>query len=438
MSKNPSVNIYEALLGSIEDLSRVEDDFCCGRDALTSLTKVVLEKEQEITKFTKISAELRGYFENYDFQSGFQFDRIHGELEALSELWGKLVTMGEVAKALSSYPDCYGSAKAIETCKGLVFACRDKLGFKDLDSVSKVVDSNIEKLLSIQKQFASDDYILGKIKEAIDKETKILSKYKAASAELQLYVKGFPHQGQDNLAEVEKYINTVIQIDAIISETGKQISLIEPFYDRHQKSSVVSAFARAQKEAHEHFICQDFEQCKHTFEGIIKQAQGVLTAFEKEKNELMQLQSSLEKQSPDIWKEDNARLMSKTNKFLADNLTQVPFNIEEVKKDIKKAKDKRKRDIHAMTTEYPWLTNEKYKGYHNNLISRYISYSEYKSAIESVRGERNKKILKGLGIGIAIVAGIGLICAYWQVILGIIVVILIGGVLTLFSKSSDD
>ena len=438
MSKSPSVNIYEALLESIEELSRAEDVFCKGRDAIISLTKVVSKKGAEIEKFAKISVELSTFFENYDFQLGFEFDKVHDILISLSELRGKLVTMGEEAKALSSYPDSYGSAKAIETCKGLVIACRERLGIKDLGSVSKVVDSNIEKLQCIRKKFESDDYVIGKIREAIDNNKKVLTKYKAAFAEIQRYVDGFPHQGQDNLAEIENYIKVVIQIDALISIVGEQIAMIEPFCDRHQRSSVIKDYEGARREACERFIREDFEKCKHTFEDITKEVQGVLDAFEEEKEELIQLQSSLEKHSPDMWKEDNEKLISLTSKFLDGNLTQVQFDLEEVKKKIKSAKDKRKRDIQRMTNEHPWLKSDKYKVFHDGLVSRYITYSEYKSAIESVRGERNKKILKGVGIGIAVAAGIGLVCKYWEVILGIIVVIVIGGILMMFSGSSND
>ena len=226
------------------------------------------------------------------------------------------------------------------------------------------------------------NYMIGKIREAIDNNEKVLTKYKAAFAEIQRYVDGCPHQGQDNLAEVEKYIKIVIQIDASINIVGEQISLIEPFCDRHQKGSVVIEYVSMQKKAYDHFVCENFEQFKNSFDNIMKKVQDVLTAFDQEEDELIQLQSSLDNLSPDMWKEDNERLVSLISNFLDENLTQVQFDIEEIKEEIMRAKDKRGRDILRMTKENPWLKSDKYRGFHEGLISRYISYSEYKSSIE--------------------------------------------------------
>ena len=437
MSKGPSVNIYEALLNSIEELAKVEDTMRNGEVALVSLSQFVSSKEPEISKFTKVLSELCRHFEDYDFQSGFQFDDISSKLLSLSNLRERLVKMGEEARTLSSYPDFYGSAKAIETCKGLVLACREKLSLNEIDSVSKVVEANIEKLSSIRKQFENDNYILAKIKDAIDKESEILSKYKTAFFEIQRYVDGFPHQGQDNLAEIEKYIKSVLQINTLISSIGTQISLIEPFCDRHNKNSVVSGYTNMVKEAYEKLNYDSSEKFKRAFDGILKNAQEVLSAFEQERIELIQIQSKLENCTPEIWKEDNEKLLSAIETLLDGDTAKTQMDVECIKKNINNAKDNRKKNIRDMTNEYPWLNSEKYKDFHNRLISRYITYAEYKSAIDSVRGERNKKILKGVGIGVAIVAAIGIICAYWKIILGIIVVVLVGGTLMLFSKSDD-
>ena len=382
MSKSPSVNIYEALLNSIEELAKVEDTMRNGEAALVSLSQFMSSKELEISKFTKVSSELCRHFEAYDFQSGFQFDDISSKLLSLSNLRERLVKMGEEAKTLSSYPDFYGSAKAIETCKGLVLACREKLSLNEIDSVSKVVDANIEKLSSIRKQFESDDFILGRIKDAIAGESKILTKYKAAYAEIQKYVDGYPHQGQDNLAEIEKYIKSVLQIDTLINTVGSQISLIEPFCDRHNKSSVLSEYTNMVREAHEKLNYDSAGRFKRIFDDILKKAKEVLSAFEQERVELIQIQSKLEDCTPDIWKEDNEKLLSSITTLLEGDTAKMQIDVENIKKKVSNAKDKRKKNIRDMSNEYPWLNGEKYKDFHSRLTSRYITYAEYKSAID--------------------------------------------------------
>ena len=437
MSKSSLAHSYETLLGSLEEFSRIDNIFSSWRDDLISLGKVVYEKEPEITMFAKISVELCEYFENYDFQLGFEFDRIHGNLISLSALRRKLVALGEEVKPLLSYPDRYGSAKSIESCKGLVLACREKLSFSDLDNVSKVIDSNIEKLLAIRKQFEKDDYILEKIKETIIKEKKVLSKFKTAFAEIQQYVDGFPHQGQDNLAEVVKYTQAVIQIDTLIGTVAKQVSLIEPLSDRHNKSFVVAEYTNVVKEAYETLNYNSSGKFVRVFDSILKKVKDVLVAFEHEKVELIQIRSKLANCTPDIWREDNENLLSSIAILIDGDTAKMQMDIESIKKKINNAKDKRKKNVQDMTNENPWLNGEKYKDLHNRLTSRYITYTEYKDTIDAIRKERNKKLLKGVGIGAAVVAVIGIICAFWKVILGIIVVIVVGSILILFSKTDD-
>ena len=92
--------------------------------------------------------------------------------------------------------------------------------------------------------------------------------------------------------------------------------------------------------------------------------------------------------------------------MLAKDSRKAAFSIKQLRDRIDDAKSNRNDYIGSMVKRYGWLTRKNYKGLHDNLITEYLSLSEYKSSIEAMRKEHSKRVWKGIGLGIGIPVGI--------------------------------
>ena len=134
-------------------------------------------------------------------------------------------------------------------------------------------------------------------------------------------------------------------------------------------------------------------------------------------------------------KEDNVRQTNTLRQLLDDNETKQ-IDLQELNNIISNAVRKRLDDIKEIVKKYPWLERKNYKDFHNALLSRYISFSEYESSIDAARKERNKKIWKGIGLAIGIPIAIAVLIYGIAIILGILVVGFIFRMV--FSSSNSD
>ena len=409
MSPALSINdVYKSLIQSIGALDGLSHSVQKCKSNLKSFSDYVIQKEKEISKFERITNELTGYLNDYDFSKCYQFDGMQDKLSQLLLLREKLAIMGQTAKQIVTYPDYYGSKRAIEICRDLSSVCKKKMRLDEVKKVSQLVDDNIGKLLDIQKKFEGDGYILLQINELVDAEKNTLRKYKLYNAELQRYVDGFPHQGEDNLSVVKYRIEVVKQVDVLIGNVGKTIGEIKTYCERHNRGAVVNKYSSVVNEIYEKMCVANTEKYKLSLNNIRKQAQEVINAFGNERNELVQLQASMMKKTPDVWKEDNERLTETITSLLEKDTKRTQFSIGDLKNKITNVRKKRQNDIQTMTNKYQWLKNKKYSNFHDSLISKYISYAEYQSSIDFTRKERNKKICKGIGIGVGIPVAIAL------------------------------
>lgn len=399
-------NVYASLINSIGILHNVNESIKRDKTVLSSFTDYVTQNEAEISKFGKASDELIVYLDKYDFTKGFQLEAMRKKVEALHPLRLKLATMGEEAKKLAVFPDRYGSKRAIEICRNLALTCMQRMSLEETKRVSELVESNTGKLLEIQKKFASDDYIRDQINDAIGADRNILNKFKAYFSELQQYVTGFPHSGEDDLAVVKKRIDVAKQVEALIIKVGKTIETIKSYCDRYNKGNVVAKYANVISDTYSKMRFFDVDKWKFQLNDIEKQARSVISAFENENRELVQLQSVLLRKNPDMWSEDNDSLTDTINSLIGRDSKKVSFSLEQLRNRIDEAKRNRVDYIGTMVNRYGWLTRKNYKGLHDNLISEYMSLSEYKSSIEAMRKEHSRQVWKGIGLGVGIPVGI--------------------------------
>jgi hypothetical protein len=433
MNKALWIQTYETLMESVGEYSLSTDALLDGEEKIASFSQLLTSRATEISEFNKVTDELTLYLDNYPFQTGCQFEDVQNQLHTLFRLRDKLQVMTLEARKVDDYPEVYGSKRIVELCRNLVLTCKDKLSLKDIERVEEIIESNTKKLLILQEQFSTDGFILERIREAVNNAQPLLKKYKALFKEIQQYVDGFPHTGEDNLLAVEKRINVAVQMDALLKSVEEQMKPIATLYNRHGKDLLMSRYSDTINETYGKMDSTNWESFKARLENIVTQIPSILSAFENERNALVLLNSSLDRNYV-LWREDSEKLKRKLSTLLSTDTNTVHLNLDDLNREIQRAQTKRETDIKQMTDHYPWLLRKKHCGFHENLIARYITYAEYESSVDAVRRERIKKIWKGIGIGIAVVAGVVLL---YYIIVGIIAILVALGVLSMAARSSD-
>ena len=414
MIKNQDNNdIYAALIDSIGELYSVTESVKKDKSALDSFSDYLTQNETEISKFENATNELCGFMNGYDFTKGFLLETMLEKTKKLHPLRLKLGQMGEEAKKIKVYPDRYGSQRAIEICRNLAIKCKEKLGLDETEKVSQIIDANINKLIEIQKEFQGDGYILLQINEMLDSNKALLVKYKAYYGEIQQYVSNFPHSDRKDLEIVNDRIETAKQVDVLIGSVQKHISLIQNYYDRYGKKNVVTKYRNTNDDIYVRMHYLDVNGYKTRLNEIIKQANAVSNEFEREYQDIVSILATLNQNKPDIWKEENEELKRKLTQLIDKDTRLVQLDLVKIKDTISAARRKRTSDIKETTEKYSWLVRNSYASFHKNLVSRYISYSEYKSAIAEARAERIKKILKIVGKVLLYTIGIPLLIIYF-------------------------
>ena len=400
------ISTYTTIINSVNEFSLATDTMLAGEKNIPILTQLILSKEAEISKFEKITQELSQYLENYRFQSGCQFDNLQNKLQALFILHDKLAQMTSDVELLAGYPDLYGSMNAINLCRELALRCYNKLTFDEIEKASQTIDTNLQKLSFLKQKFEKDGCVLNQMEEAVKKEMPLLTKYKALLLEIKQYIQTFPHLGEDNLAEVTRRIDIAKQMNDLITTIDKDINLIKPFYDRHNKESVISNYTNTLQSIYDKMDSRNWTEYTTRLKNISNQIPNVLFAFEEERDALIRLRTNLKQCKSDIWKNDNEKILYSVDKLLNTNTATVKLDLNSLNQAIIEAQKKKKADIRDMLDKYSWLLNDRYSSFHASLVERYITYANYKSEIESARQERTKRIWKNIGKGVAITVGI--------------------------------
>lgn len=388
-------SLYEILLNSIDGLNSIDKSIMSDKEALTSFIGFLSQNEIEISKFEGASHELCTDLEKFDFSTGFNWGGIQHEVEALHPLRLKLVKMGEEVKKLLAFPDRYNSKKAIETCENLAIACSKKMTFGEIDKVAKLVETNTQKLIDIQKLFERDGAILSRINALISAEASILKSLKAYYAELIQYVSEFPHSGKDDLEEVRNRISTAKRIINFKSEVQVEATLIQSNYDRFNKGAVIARYADIIHQISTSMRYSDVGIIEAQLKDVKNQIQEVVEAFEHERQEVEVIYSSLRAHQAGLWKEDNERMLNSIKGLIYKDIKKNPFNIGTFIAELNSAKQRRDAKIASARNQYSWLnTNETYRSAHERLIMGNISEDDYKKAVNEWIIKRHEWLFK--------------------------------------------
>lgn len=428
------IDAYATVINSVNEFSLAIDAMQASKKNIPILTQLIVSKATEISKFEKITQELSQYLENYRFQSGCKFDDIQNKLQTLFILNDKLAQMTLDVEVLAKYPDLYGLMDAIQICRVLELTCYNKLTFKDIEKVSQTIDNNLQKLSCLKQKFEENGCILNQIKEVKKEAMPLLTNFEALLLEIEQYIQNFPHSGEDNLAEVTKRIDIAKQMDSLITSIDKEINKIKPFYDRHNKESVVTNYTYTLQDIRKKMNSTNFDVYKTRLSNISNQILGVLCEFEEEKETLIQLRTTLKQCKPDIWKDDNEKILKSVDKLLNTNTATVKLDLNSLNKEISDARRKKKTDINETLEEYSWLLKDRYNSFHESLAGSYITYAYYRSEIDSTRRERTKRIWKNIGKGVAITVGI--VAAIY--IIYILIVVAIAWIIFKVAARSND
>lgn len=381
---------YNTLLKAVGAIPSIAETIRKDRDAMTGFVGYLAQNESEISKFGKATDEICEYLNKYDFVKGYQFESLQKKLELLHPLRLKLAKMGEEAKKLTAFPDRYDSKKAIEICRGLALTCMEKMSLSESEKVSELVEANTQKLIALQKLFERDQHILTQIYAIISTDQTVLNKYKASNTELKKYVSEFPHKGQDDLSVVKDRINVLKKIDALSSNVENTVATIRSYCDRYNKGAVMAKHSSLVHTIINTMQYADVEKIEKQLKDIITQVRAVTDAFEREREELSSLQSTLQLRRPDLWKEDTERLLAKLKGILSKDTKTVDLNLDQLKTSLTNARIRRTNDINAQKQECPWLDWHRYKNYHAQVVSKYMSSNDYHAAIKTLKWDRIK------------------------------------------------
>lgn len=385
---------YDALLDAVGAMAFTMESIQKDHDVMTGFSHYLSRNESEISKFGKATEEVCNYLDHYDFARAFYFDPMQQQLEALHPLRLKLVKMGEEAKKLSAFPDRYDSKRAIEICRGLAMTCLERMTLAETKKVEALVETNTKKLIDIQNLFDKERGVLSQINAAIEAENKVLGKFRAYLAELKQYVSGFPHQGVDDLAVVLKRLDVAKQVNNLWMNVDKAVESVRDYDNRHNKQAVMDNYSRLVADLSSKMCYADVTEFRSRLDEVSRQVIGVRNAFISEHDALQVLQRDLMNRKPDLWKEDNERLLSEVSTWLGKDLNHVSFDYDAIAARFVKAKQKRIDDVDAMLRKHRWLgSSRRYKPFHDALKTQYITYTEYQAAVEMIRKERRKRLL---------------------------------------------
>lgn len=386
--------LYDRLFVSINNLYKKQEDIKADKDALTSWSGFLSHNVQEIEKYIKVTTELQEHLDKYEFAKGFRFENMQKKVESLHPLRLELVKMGSEARKLVGFPDRYNSKKSIETCKDLVTVCKEKMSIDETRKVIKLVESNTQKLIELQKLFERDENILRQINDAINADKMTLTKFKAYYDELMQYVSGFPHEGQDEMAVVTNRISLAKKMMALIATTDREIINIKDYCDRYNKGMVVAQYASLVQTMYSTMKYADTKRLVEQLKNVSNQIKTVCKAFENERIELNALKATLQTRSSTIWKEENEKLLETVEGILHRDTTKAIFNLDHLKADYSNSKTKRMSDINDVKHKNPWIESKKrYKKAHEEIISKYIDSTEYTSTINRFKRDRILRII---------------------------------------------
>lgn len=402
------VKTYDSLMDSVRELDRVCVMSRMGKSSMASFASFIDEVEMTLSDFPNAKEQIDGFINEYDFHDGFVFDAMHGKIDSLLQLNTQLDLMAKEANLLSRYPDRYNSKSVVASCQHFAAQCKE-IRLDDVEQAIVKVTANIQALKNIRNMFENDGDLLQRIKEALNANLDVLSRFKSYLLDLQKYVEEFPHLGQDDWKEVNVRIENAKQLSVLLDKAQEAVASIRYFADRYNKNELVKRFQTVENMMISQMCCADAAKYIALLKDILSQVQDIDISFGSERASLQKIRETIKARKAEMWKDDAEAMLSEVDKLLRSDPRTESFNMKKLNDGVSKLILKRSDDIAATLSTYPWLERGRRRNYHNNLVNRYISRSEYMYEIELLKKSRVKKIVMWIFISIGICFGVGMI-----------------------------
>lgn len=285
---------YEKILKSIGVLPGVVNAIHADTETLSAFTKELLAKEQEISKFETVSAEIGKYLDNYNFAGGYKFQDILKSLESLYSFRQKLQKMSDEAKKFEKMPDRYGSKDVMKTCNELALVCMKRMSLSEIIKVEYVVETNTRKLQSLQKLFERDNQILSQINALVQANLTVLQGFKAYSAELKKYISEFPHPGVDDLSIVRERIVKAAQVLELSGKVKGNVDKLSKCPDRYNRNDILRNYMQISQDMSSKMLSAEVPSYQTKLNDIQKKIDQLLAAFERDKQMLSHINALIQ------------------------------------------------------------------------------------------------------------------------------------------------
>jgi len=386
--KKENTKYFAAIMLSIEDLHKTETEVENEIVLFSKFTDFLIKNADEIGKFHAVENEIVDFLQRFSFTGKIDFTPLRDKLLLLPAIRQKLVEMGNEAKKLVGLPDRYKCHKAMEVCRQLALFCVNEMKFGDYNHVTAALETNIPKLLSIQKEFEKEKQILLDIKKAIQQHTVILNKFSAYNAEIQQFVSYFPTNRDTDLKTVESSLSILNGIYVQTTKIETTITQIRSYVNRYNKNAVSQQIENLLSSVYSRMKISDTNRVDAELKKAMANLQNVINVFDKENKDINTLRNQLMKKSPDLWQENNEQFIAELDIIIKKGTEKSNFALQDFHSRIQTATTKRVNDIENTRQQYKWLKRNRYAIDLNRLTTEYIKFSVFQSEIDSIRKGR--------------------------------------------------
>jgi hypothetical protein len=380
---------FNAVTQSIVALHKTESEIENERGLFTTFTDFLTKNAGEISKFHAIETEIVEFLQTFSFTGKIDFTPVHDKLLPLSSIRQKLIEMGNEAKKLVGLPDRYNCHKAIEVCKQLTLFCVNKMRSTDYEKVTTALDRNIPKLLSIQKEFEKEHRILSDINNVLQQHAAVLNKFPAYNTELQQFVHSFPNNRDTDLETVESRLAVLNDILAQTDDIIKTLAQINQYADRYSKNAIFQQTKSLVSSAYSQLRISNTSRVKVELQRAMSNIKLIINAFDKERKDTIALRNKLKKNSPNLWQEDNERLIAELAGIIKTGTETSNFVLQSFYDRERTAANKKSQDIANVERDYPWIKRKRYGWDHHHLRTEYMPFSRFQSEIKNIRKRRS-------------------------------------------------
>jgi len=365
-----------------QKLIDIQNLFVKDGNTLSQINAAIEADKVILNKFNAYKTELKQYVSEFPHQ-GKDDLAIVKERIAMAKQVDVILVKAE--NSLKSVLQSFGneSIPEIVRYKEVINKVKTEMRYADADGYKLKLNGVIEGCA-----------VLLPMNEMVKSENGLMNFYKAYFDEIKKYINGFPHSGQNSLSVIKDRIDALKQIDTLRGDAERSVSVIKDYCDRYNKNAVVTKYSGVQQEMVSSMQFADLNKTEQQLKDVLKQANAVFNAFDKENAELKAFKVSLATDSHVVWKEDKERLMATVTSILSKDTKRTVFDLGQLKQDYINAQIKRSNDIDIAVKQHPWLERRsKYRMAHKNFISQEVTSSEYHSKIKELCGKRTARIV---------------------------------------------